>query len=204
MKGKRRLIFRLTLLFPFITVVVLGSFFYFSSAYKPNWIYNWDGIRPEIKDTVKSMENYGYVTSRAIGYSGKTPQQWHRRKWFMKYATDAELIKLIDYPNGAVKATAYEGLIKRGNQNNYNLFIKALNDTTTFLTFVLGCEGDYVMLSEYLIEIAFHIRENSPQPIKELYQNSGLTDIEIKQINSIYKERIDKKWSYFEKYYDWR
>lgn len=186
---------------PIGTLTIAGLMFFLSSAYEPSWTFNWQEIRPEIRDTVKLVERYGSVTSGIVGYAGKTPQQWYRRKWLMKNATEDELTKLIDYPSGTVKATAYEGLIRKENSDKYKLINQALNDTTTFFNYQSGCVGLPMMIGEYLVENIIPISERVPPLPPEKVIEYNLSGSEIANIRKLYNERIDKKEEYLRKIY---
>ena len=188
---------------PIMTFIVIGIFFYFSNAYRPSWTFNWNGIRPEIKDTVKLIEEYGGVTGFVVGYHCETPQQFYRRIWFMHNANEFELLKLTDYPHGAVKSTAYEGLLRKKSGNSFQIMTKSLNDTTTFVDYTNGCLGKTQMICEYLMEEVLYLDDSPPQP-EVFYAQFNLTKDEIRNIKAIYKQRISKKNEYINNYYDWR
>ncbi len=188
---------------PIMTFIVIGIFFYFSNAYRPSWTYDWTGIRAEIKDTVKLIEDYGGVTGYIVGYNCVTPRQFYRRIWFMHNANEFELLKLTDYPHGAVKSTAYEGLLRKKSCNSFQIMTKSLNDTTTFVEYSSGCLGTTKMISEYLMEEVLYLDDSPPQP-EGFYVQFNLTKDEIRNIKAIYKLRISKKDEYINKYYDWR
>lgn len=173
--------------------------FYFFHSYEPDSLFNL-AIRTEILDSVKLIENYGDVTNGVVGYSGEKPQQWHRREWLMQNATDKELQTLTDYPSGAIKATAYEGLFRRDNSNRYDLIVKALNDTTTFFNYQVGCEGNVTLLSEYLMTNVLFLDDSKPVPPKPLgfkEYTDKLSKKELDQVKRMYKIRIEKKWNYY-------
>ncbi|MCB0516669.1 MAG: hypothetical protein R2798_11965 [Chitinophagales bacterium] len=186
---------------PFVTLAVVGFIFFLSSAYEPSWLYNWQDIRPEIKDTVKLIEKYGCITGETVGNNGKTPQQWHRRKWLMKNATESELTKLIDYPNGTVKATAYEGLIRKNNSDNYKLISEALNDTTTFLHYEAGCVGFPMLIGEYLVKYMISVSDRLPPLPPEKIIEYNLSETEIITLGNLYDERMNKKELYLREIY---
>lgn len=186
-----------TVVFPIGTIVVVGFLFLLSISYTPNWTFNWSGIRPEIRDTVELLQKYGSVTSRIVGYAGTTPQQWYRRRWVMKNATENELIKLKEHPNGVVKVAAYEGLLKRTNLNKYDLLTQALADTITFFNYQSGCVGQPMMLGEYLIENVAHISNRMPPPPPEFIERIELTIEESGILWKLYSEIEDKKQDYF-------
>ncbi len=204
MKNKRRNsnqeFLNLAIVLPIGTSAIAGLVFLLSIVYKPNWIFNWQEIRPEIRDTIRLIEKCGHVTSRTVGYAGKTPQQWHRRKWLMKNATKDELTKLTEYPNGTVKATVYEGLIKKENSDKYKLLKQALNDTSTFVMFQSGCLVRPKMIGEYLAENVIPISDRIPLPPGNEIENY-LSEMEIANLRKLYKERLDKREEYLKKIY---
>lgn len=204
-KGRRNRnpkILNRAIVLPIGTLTIVGLIFFLSSAYEPSWTFNWQEIRPEIRDTVELIERYGSVTSGIVGYSGETPQQWHRRRWLMKNATEGELKKLIDYPSGTVKAIAYEGLIRKENSDKYKLINQALNDTTTFFNYQSGCEGFAMMIGEYLVENVIPISDRVPPLPPEKVIEYNLSDAEIINLRELYNKRIDKKEEYLRQRYE--
>ncbi len=204
-KGRRNRnpkILNRAIVLPIGTLTIVGLIFFLSSAYEPSWTFNWQEIRPEIRDTVKLIERYGSVTSGIVGYAGQTPQQWHRRKWLMKNATEDELTKLIDYPSGTVKTIAYEGLIRKENSDKYKLINQALNDTTTFFNYQSGCDGFTMMIGEYLVENVIPISDRVPPLPPEKVIEYNLSDTEIVNLRELYNKRIDKKEEYLRKIYE--
>ncbi|WPP47978.1 hypothetical protein [Catalinimonas niigatensis] len=190
---------KINILIVFSLLTLAGFMFYFFHNHKTDSLFD-PAIRTEILDTVKLIENYGDVTNGVVGYSGKTPQQWHRRQWLMQNATDKELLTLTDYPSGAVKATAYEGLFRKDNSNRYDSILKALNDTTTFFNYQVGCEGNITLLSEYLMTNVLFLDDSKPTPPKPLRfkeYTDKLSKEELDQVKRMYKNRIEKKWNYY-------
>jgi len=152
-------------------------------------------IRPEIRDTVLLIEDYGSITSGIVGIQGKTPQQWPRRRWFFKNAKEHELRKLIDYPNGVVKATAYEGLIRKPNTNSYELILQALNDTTTFFNYQSGCVGYPMMIGKHLVQNLLFLTNRGPLLTKRM-KILGLSEKEVLDIKELYQKRMAKNEFY--------
>ncbi len=186
-----------------VALMMICIFIYLTNSYKPKWVYNWSRIRSQIKDTIQLIEDYGSVTSGIVGVGGTTPLQWYRRRWLMKNATEMELLRLTGYPDGVIKATAYEALIRRGSGNRLDLLFMAITDTTTFFNFQSGCISETVMIGEYLIEYALHLHHGQPPSVAES-RKSGLAKAELKQIDELYKEIKSEKWTYYEKYSDHR
>src|SRR5690606_40641268 len=94
------------IVFPMLTIIGIGIVFVLSSFYEKSWTYNWNGIRQQIKDSVKVAETSG-LSSGLVGIVPSRNQQYFRQVWIMENATKPELSKLTDYPNATVKAIAY-------------------------------------------------------------------------------------------------
>jgi hypothetical protein len=107
-----------------------------------------ESIRSEIIDTVKRIELDNFISTGVVGISGKKPKQFSRRAWLMSKAENDELIKLIEYPNAVVKATAFEGLYKRGNPEIAKILIK-LSNQNELIYFRSGCTGYPIQIGEY-------------------------------------------------------
>ena len=185
-----------SIVLPISTLGGVVLIFFLSFGCESVNFFNWQGIRPEIRDTVKLIEQYGSVTSKAVGPAGKTPRQWYRRKWLMKNATESELRKLIDYPSGVVKATAYEGLIRKPDSDKYQLLNEALSDTTTFFYYEFGCGGSLMMIGEYLVENVVPISDRLPPLPRGKAVECNLSDTEIASLRRLYDARVDKKVEY--------
>jgi len=100
-----------SILFPILTIVLIGIVTVIITNHEPKQFYNWTEIRTEIKDSIQVSESRG-ITS-GVGRMGiSTKNEVDRRKWIMKNATNYELQKLTEFPNGNVKAIAYEGLLR--------------------------------------------------------------------------------------------
>lgn len=193
----------MAIVFPLGTLAVVGLIFIFlSSAYQPSLTFNWKEIRPEIRDTIKLIENYGSVTSDAVGIAGITPQQWFRRRWVINNATEDELKILLEYPNGAVKATAYEGLMIKPNADKFKLLNQALNDTTAIFTYQAGCIGQPMMIGEYLIESVIPISDKVPPLPSDKTEKFNFTEQQISYLRKLYKDRVEKKEQYLRKIYE--
>ncbi|MEQ8475720.1 hypothetical protein [Fulvivirga sp.] len=160
-RKKKRLIFA----FPILSIILIGVITIFSSMYEKSWVYNWSGIRPEIKDSIQ-MAEYGGISSGIVGISGIKPKQYDRRHWIMENTTTAELLRLTEYPDGTIKTIAYEGLIRKADyKNKTDLVFKALQDKEYQIEYYAGCEGMRMNVGEYLIEFVLYIDSNSPPPI---------------------------------------
>ena len=66
-----------SIILPISTLGSVVLMFFLSFGCESVNFFNWQGIRPEIRDTVKLIEQYGSVTSKAVGPAGKTPRQWY-------------------------------------------------------------------------------------------------------------------------------
>lgn len=189
------------ILLPTLTLAVVALVFYLSTAYDPTWTYNWQGIRPAIRDTVQLIERYGSITSGRVGMNTRIPQQWHRRRWLISNATEAELRQLVNYPKGVVKATAYEGLLRQSYDNCFEWMEQALNDTTAFIIYRSGCIGFPIMIGEYLMEYVIPISDRGPPPAPATVPKHDLTPAEIRKLRALYDQRMEQKEVYLRSAY---
>lgn len=190
---------------PLIAIAFAAAILPYTLFYSPSWHFNWDGIRAPIKDSVQVLAQTNFIYSGIHGIGGGTPKIYHSRRWIMGKATIEELEKLTTYPRGVVKATAYEALFRKGQVDARQLMQSALNDSTTFVEYVSGCEGEYLMLSEYFMNHVLYLNKESPYYYIDRSggrQQWGLTDNELAEIDSLYQKSMKRKWEYFHAYYD--
>jgi len=155
---------RFTISFPVLAIIAISTLIIFSSFYEKSWSYNWDGIRKQIKDSIE-VAKFGGISSGAVGYYGRKPQQFDRRHWIMKNATESELLKLIDYPNATIKAIAYQGLIyKKDFTDKTNLVLRSFDEVDYPIEYGMGCVGTRMYISEYLIDFVLFINDKRPPP----------------------------------------
>jgi hypothetical protein len=159
---------RFSMVFPILTIIGMGILFAFSSFYEKSLSFNWNGIRNQIKDSVQIAE-YGGISTGVVGYDGRKPKHFDRRHWIMQNATESELIKLTEYPNGTVKTIAYEGLMRKEKfEKKFDFILKAIADTEFTIILQAGCSGTEMNISEYLIDFVLYIDDKSPPPPIEL------------------------------------
>ena len=198
-KRKRPTIFSRAIIFPLVTLIVAAVFLAISSFYEPRWMFNWKGIRQEVKDTIKSIDAYGAIPGFHVGYSGDTPKQWHQWQWLMKNTTEEEFLLLLDYPSSTIKALSYRGLLLKTDVNQFDLINKALADTNNFVWQTTGCEGYPLLLGEYLVEQVVCISDLIP-PSPNVFKNNKLTKEEIAKLQKVYSLRKAKKEKYLKDY----
>jgi hypothetical protein len=167
-------------------IVFLLLLFTFSHSYVNN--FNWNGIRANVKDSIIAFEKHGSITSKYVGYAGKTPPQWYRQNWLNENLTEKELSKLTEYPNGSVKGIAYWNLLKNEKVSKKELFEKALNDTLAFVHYQNGCLGTGFMLGEFVVSFVPSTENIS---LKEI-----LNKKERKEILKLLEVRKEKKQYY--------
>jgi hypothetical protein len=172
-----------------LTIVGIGIITAFVTNYQLNWSYNWGGIRTEIKDSLKVAELRG-ITSGVGGMGISTKSEVNRRRWIMRNATESELLKLIEYPNGTVKAIAYEGLLRKKEfTNRTELILRAIQDTTYLVDYQSGCIGWNREIGEYLVQDVLMIDDQIPPFPPEMRTEFGLTEKDKEKILSEYKKR---------------
>ncbi len=151
------------MLFPLMGILVALFFLTFSVEYQPDWFYNWKGIRPQIKDSVKYVRYTGYIPSELEGYLCKTSNHWSTWHWLIGNMTEREALLLRKHPHSVVKTLAYETLLMR-NKNIQYFFDEILNDTTSIVSMSCGCEFSNFLISQYFIEFKFFLNKDGPPP----------------------------------------
>lgn len=180
---------RHSILFPILTIVGIGILTAFVTNYEPNWNYDWKDIRLSIKDSIQVAELRG-ITSGTGRMGATIDKEIDRRQWIMKNATESELLKLTEYPNGTVKAIAYEGLLRKETfTEKTELTLKAIQDTTYLLGYQSGCIGWNMEIGEYLVQHVLMIDKLAPPFPPEMYTEFGLTKIDEEKIISEYRKR---------------
>lgn len=90
--------------------------------------------------------------------------------------------------------TAYFGLLKKDNQNNYELVLKLLNDTTQFYDERHGCIVSLGLISECIFPRKFAY---PPMIDKEMtiegFRRLGIDSIKMDKLIEIFEERIRRK-----------
>lgn len=180
---------QLSYLFPVLTITGIGILLLFASSYEPKWLYNWSGIRKEIKDSILLVERDGISSGvRGNGYS--SADEVERRKIVMNAATIAELTRLLEYPNGSVRATAYEGLLQKDDfSQKTELIMRAISDTAFLIYYHSGCFVWQREIGEYLVQDVLMIDDEMPP----LHENSAkrihLAQADIDRILVAYRKR---------------
>ena len=171
----------LKLAIPLVTIMVIGTISLLSFSFRPSWLYNWNGINQQLKDSVSTYEGAS-LTNGTVGYAAKRPAQYDRRMWIMENAHLEELQKLCKHPDATIKAIAYEGLVRKSEQKDkVQWVIKSLNDSPTTFNYQMGCEGELITIGTYLIEQVLFLNEKAPPPVggRNPYQ---LSKQEVKDI----------------------
>ena len=161
--------------------------------YKPSYSFNWDGIRTNIKDSILISEYTG-ITSGHGGMGVSTQNEVDRRKWVMKNATTSELLKLVNYPNGNIKAIAYEGLLRKKDfLQKTKLILRAIQDTAYFVNYQSGCIVDDKKIGEYLVNDVLFINDKIPPPPPEFITDFGLKNADKEKILKEFRKlKLDK------------
>lgn len=202
MKKKKRYKYKLIHFFPVITLLFVSSMFSFSSYYTPKWLFTWEGIRKEVKDSVQKFDKYGEICFDSTNQFGYRLQNYFTHQWILKNATPNELFDLLDYPDGTVKAIAYEGLMYNPKVKKYPLFKRSLNDTLSFVFFNSGCEDTGVMLSDYVINFISDIDKSIPPRYDYNPPKIELSIEEKEEILNLFYKRKAKESYYKKEFYN--
>jgi hypothetical protein len=180
---------RFSILFPVLTILGIGIFVVLTSGYNKSWLHNWNDVSKPIKDSVLVAKNIGYTGG--IGPNGRSMEKYAQtRLWIMNNATDSELLNLIKYPNGTVKAIGYEGLIKKTDfKEKTNLILKSIEDKEFNVFYSAGCEGFELEISEYLMRFILTDDNHLPPIEPELKIDYGLSRYDKAKIMTAYLDR---------------
>lgn len=152
-------------------IVIILSF-----SYNETWFFNWEGIRPEIKDSI-SEDNYIHIFKRRADLD---PKILNKRGWLISYANDYELLRLTNFPNGNVKAVAYEGLLKsKTYKDKYQLILGSFKEKCD-VTYISECRSQSFRLSDFLINHV--LRQNGEKDTTNKYLDYGITESEMMQL----------------------
>lgn len=176
--------------FPILTIVGIGVIAVLSSFYEKSWSHNWEDVSVSIKDSVLKAEKYGYTGG--IGPNGRAMKEFSdTRFWIMNNATENELLNLIKYPDGTVKAIGYEGLIRRNDFNEKaDLITKSINDLDYKVYYSFGCQSFGIEISEYLVRYVLMIDNGVPPFRPELIVDYGLSKSEKDKILTEFHNRV--------------
>ncbi len=156
------------------------------SFYEPDWHFDWQGIRPEVKNTVLEVKDRG-VDHIYSGEAGGISTQYKKQQWLLKYATADELQKLTAYPDGTVKVIAYEGLLKDPSvKDKASIVLNVINDTVTKVYYTIGCIGDRTDVSEYVMRHTVFNNLIYSSGAREIREGFKFTDSQKKKILSEY------------------
>ena len=130
-------------------VVAVTVTFALCSFHDSRWFFDWSGVRPHIKDSALQLEWMSFG-----GWNDHARKRYAKRDRLLKAANETELLRLAQYPNGSIKATAYRGLLGKTRDVDliFNLLMNALDDTTTHVGISHGCTGDYELTGLFIVE----------------------------------------------------
>jgi len=122
----------------------------------------------------------------------------------MHMASDDELIKLLEYPEATVKTTAYQALLGRESYDHYQLLKKAINDTTTFVSYQDGCVGELMMIAEYLSHYSIYClsEEDCKMNLSGNAPYFRITSEQHRELRMLFNEKILQKEVYLLKWAD--
>lgn len=180
---------RFSILFPILTILGIGIITVLTSGYEKSWMFSWNGIESKIKDSI-SVYEYQFISSGIGGDGRGMPEEIESRKWILENATESELLKLTEFPNGNIKAIAYEGLLRKKKfENKMKLISKAINDTIYSVYYQSGCLGNKFEIGEYLVQKVLMIDDRIPLFRSELITDFGLSKLEKQKILTEFHNR---------------
>ena len=180
---------QLSILLPILTIIGIGFIVVLTSGYEKSWEFSQSGIERNIKDSISIYENQSI--SSGVGGNGRAmPEEIKSRIWIMKNATKSELLKLTEFPNGNIKAIAYEGLLRKKEFTNKNeLILKAIKDTLYSVYYQSGCNGWEMEIGEYLVQNVLMIDDRIEPFSHKLITDFGFSEFEKQKILTEFQNR---------------
>lgn len=195
---------------PFLVIVGSGIILLCSALDYRQYYFDWTGIRPETKILVETLAKSRDIDGHRIGYAAKISKQWDKQRCFARETTTAEMEKLKYYPADNIRVLAYKSLWRRNKTDGLykgQLFAEAIVDTTTFVDYMSGCEGQLFMLSEFLVYQVMEMDYNCvgcPPVPPIIHTSESILDQQIfDKFRILYEKQMSKKnnyyWSFLEK-----
>lgn len=176
-----------------VSIIVLSCFTIVVSWYSETWVYNWKGIRKEIKDSVQMCFDNRILD--CFEESKYTHLHMQRRMWIMKNAEITELEKLTEFPDGSIRAIAYEGLLRNEKYPaKKDVLLKAICDTTPFWSYYPSTD-----IASYLLFSVMQADTERPPIWNKKRETFGMNPQEMAEVVDKYYEHcntdsIDKLW----------
>ncbi|WP_299768340.1 hypothetical protein [uncultured Dokdonia sp.] len=79
---------------------------------------------------------------------------WEPQSWLINNATTAELERLIEYDNSAVRAIAFEALLQKKHPNIFDYIVNS-EDYKKLVYIETGCMGSAFGLTEYYLFMTY-------------------------------------------------
>lgn len=111
-----------------------------------------DDIRQEIIYTVKVIANENILMSAGVGIAGIKTPQFKRFEYLSANATESELIKLMEHPNGVVRGYTFWALAKMQSESIEEIIENHISDTDNILS-QSGCLMFSYLVIDFMIEV---------------------------------------------------
>lgn len=109
-------------------------------------------ISSKTKKIVKEIAKVNELMGSAVYESFKRPKQWDNFELLEKQATNDELLKLTDHPNGVVRCYSFWALVNKDYPNLFSLIKKHFNDDEIVDT-QFGCIGSEEKVGDFFIKM---------------------------------------------------
>jgi hypothetical protein len=188
-------------------IMILGLII-LAISYKPETFYNWTPIRPEVRDSVRLIQNdYVFEINLICPEDKNISQGLKRRRWLMDYCSNDELKHLLTFPDGKVIVTSFQGLVLKNDENIMSHLETVLYDTTQFVS----GENEPLPVGIYCLRFVLGLDQivfDGPLPPKFYCDfpnyKKEFTLSEINHIDSIYHKLDYDNYERFVQYIDYR
>jgi hypothetical protein len=99
--------------------------------------FSYGELSPELTEMVKLLEETDYIGTQSIGRTNEPSAAYANREALLSLASEKELLRLINHPEGEVAATAFEGLVRK-NYNDLKKELLNLSKGDRHLSYIKG------------------------------------------------------------------
>ncbi|MBI1226415.1 MAG: hypothetical protein GC192_14375 [Bacteroidetes bacterium] len=141
--------------------------FHFNLHHRNSWGFSFSNLEQDLRGEIRWLEDYGETLW--INDSLKLLVVEKRGK--IKRASSKDLLQLIGYKDGYIKALAFEGLCERRDKHLYESVMSILDDTSSYVEAPLGHSTYPTPIGEYCVVNVLSMQiPNAPPPPKPKYK----------------------------------
>lgn len=142
-------------------MLILGGVFY--ALWEQPTYFDYNRLPEELRDTVQLLARTNHLVDIAVGIGAKRTERYERQRFILKHAGIEDIDVLTTHPRPAIKALAYEALLRRRSGERYQVLMRAFQDDD-LMFFQSGCTSGGYLIGEHLMANVLHLTPNGPPP----------------------------------------